>query len=305
MMRWMLVFCSLFVIHLMGGLSLTPPDPDLFWHVRLPRATLALIAGAALGLAGLLLQTLFRYPLVEPGLIGVTAGAALGAVTALALTGSMLWVPPLAALGAVSLLATVLLLARRLRLPGEGLLLVGIALSALAMGLMQLLLVVQGEATLRAAQFWLIGSFDLMDPEWLAPLGLCVLIAALWAFRQADALDVWRLGEEPAAALGVSVRGLTRWLLWIAALLVGGVVSLAGSVAFIGLMAPHLVPEHWQRSHRTQVPAVLLAGATLAVVADLLAQRLLSPLELPVGVMTSVLGGLFFLMLLRQQRRTC
>lgn len=273
---------------------------DIFWQLRLPRLVLAGLSGAALALAGLWLQTLFRHALVEPGLLGVSSGAALAAVLSLALwQGSAPFLPLAALLGAGGALLLVLALARRYQLQGEGLLLVGVALNALAAAATQLLLVLSPDQTLRAGSFWLMGSFATPEVIWLWPFAGLLGVLVFWGLRQSAAFDLWLLGEREAGYLGLSVTGFRRRVIWASAALVAFAVAQAGSVAFIGLMAPHIA-SRWVGCHHRQVtPAVLIIGALLAIVADTLARTLLAPLELPVGVMTALLGAPFFLVLLR------
>ncbi len=277
---------------------------EIFFELRLPRLLLAMLAGAALGLAGLWLQTLFRHALVEPGLLGVSAGSSLAAVLALMWWQHAMWVLPVAAVvGALLTLTLVLLLARRFQLQAEALLLVGVALSALAAALAQLLLILSPDQTLRAASFWLMGSFayaqwPLLLAGWSVFAFLC-----LWGWRRAASFDVWLLGEREAGYLGLPVRRFRRQVIWASAALVGVVVAQAGSVAFIGLMAPHIASRLVGCHHRVMVPGVIAVGAFLTVLADTLSMRVLAPMELPVGIMTALFGAPFFLYVLYQRWR--
>lgn len=272
---------------------------EILWQLRLPRLLLAMLAGGALALAGLWLQTLFRFALVEPGLLGVTAGASLGAVLVLWLGGSSLfWLPWGGVAGAFLVLLVVLSLARWLAVQPEVLLLVGLALSALAAAATQLLLVLSPDQTLRAASFWLMGSFAYADWTLLAWTGPVFLLLCLWGWRQAGAFDLWLLGERDAGHLGLAVPRFRRQVIWASAILVGLVVAQAGSVAFIGLMAPHIASRLVGCHHRVLMPMVVLIGALLAVLADAVASRALAPTELPVGVMTALFGAPFFLYVL-------
>lgn len=294
----------LLVLALLAGQWLDLPanalGREIFWQLRLPRIVLAGLSGAALALAGLWLQTLFRHALVEPGLLGVSSGAALAAVLSLTLwQGAAPLLPVTAMFGAVAALLLVLALARRYQLQSEGLLLVGVALNALTAAATQLLLVLSPDQTLRAGSFWLMGSFASADVRWLWPFAVVVVLLSWWGIRQAAAFDLWLLGEREAGYLGLPVARFRRRVIWASAALVAFAVSQAGSVAFIGLMAPHIASRWVGCQHGRLTPAVLLIGALLAVFADTLARTLLSPLELPVGVMTALLGAPFFLALLR------
>ncbi|MES2917705.1 MAG: iron chelate uptake ABC transporter family permease subunit [Pseudomonadota bacterium] len=277
---------------------------DILWQLRLPRVCLAAFTGAALALAGLLLQDLFRNPLVEPGLLGVSAGAGLAAVLAMSAGLGGLWLLPAAAFaGALGTLALVLALGRRLGRSSATLLLVGVAVNALAAALVQLLLSVGDNTLLRSASFWLMGSFAQADWRLLLPASALLLLAAWRSRQRAGALDLWQLGDTEAAHLGLDVARFRREMLLLASLLVALAVAQAGGIGFIGLLAPHMARRLGLSAHRHLLPASLLLGALLAVTADLMARRLIAPLELPVGVLTALLGAPAFLILfLREQR---
>lgn len=273
---------------------------EILWQLRMPRLLLAAMAGAALGLAGLWLQTLFRTALVEPGLLGVSSGSALTAILFLVLwPAAWVWMPVAAIVGGSLAMALVLGLARRYQLHGEALLLLGIALNALLAAAMQILLLISPDQALRASSFWLMGSFA--NTEWALLLPACIVLVLMtfWGWRRATTFDVWLLGEREAGHLGLPVARFRRQIIWASAALVAMVVVQAGSVAFIGLMAPHMASRWVGCSHRALTPAVLLFGALLAVLADTLARTLLSPLEIPVGILTALIGAPFFLALLR------
>lgn len=304
--RWRLwlLLAALILLPVWALGSGLPDDPalaaDIFWQLRLPRVLLAMLSGAALALAGLWLQTLFRHALVEPGLLGVTSGAGLVAVLSLLLWQGAVWFMPLAAFaGAGFSLLLVLALARRYQLQAESLLLVGIALNSLLAATTQLILILAPDATLRAGSFWLMGSFAYADWHWLLPGLLVLLVLLLWGRRRASSFDLWLLGEREAGMLGLAVQRFRRQVIWASAALVAVAVAQAGSVAFIGLMAPHIASRQVGCHHARLMPAAMLVGALLALFADTLARVLLAPLELPVGVMTALLGAPFFLMVLR------
>lgn len=286
-----------------GLADLGPLGRDVLWQLRLPRVLLAAFAGAALALAGLLMQDFFRNPLVEPGLLGVSAGAGLAAVAALALGLAGPALLPLAAFaGALGVLALVLALGRRVDGSSAALLLAGVAVNALAAALVQLLLSIGDDALLRSASFWLMGSFAQAGWPLLLPSLLALLLAALYLARQATALDVWLLGEQEAAHLGLDVHRFGRRLLLLASGLVALTVAQAGGIAFIGLLAPHMARRLGLRRHALLLPASLLLGALLAVGADWLARVLIAPVELPVGVLTALLGAPAFLLLFLRSR---
>lgn len=284
--------------------DLGPLAGEVFWQLRLPRVGLAAFSGAALALAGLLLQDFFRNPLVEPGLLGVSAGAGLAAVATIAAGVTAGAALPLAAFaGALAALALVLAVGRRLQAGNAELLLVGVALNALAAALVNLLLSIGDDSTLRSASFWLMGSFAQADRPLLPPSAL-LLLAVLWRLRRrSEALDLWQLGDTEAAHLGLDVRHFRREMLLLASLLVALAVAQSGGIAFIGLLAPHMARRLGCTRHRQLLPASLWLGAVLAVAADLLARTLIAPLELPVGVLTALLGAPAFLALFLRGRQ--
>lgn len=285
-----------------------PADPalaqDILWQLRLPRVGLAAFCGAALALAGLLLQDLFRNPLVEPGLLGVSAGAGLAAVLALAAGLASPWLLPVTAFaGALGTLALVLALGRRLGSGSATLLLVGVAINALVGAIVQLLLSMGDNSLLRSASFWLMGSFAQADWRLLLPSSALLLLVALRARQRATTLDLWQLGDSEAAHLGLDVPRFRREVMLLGSMLVALAVAQAGGIGFIGLLAPHMARRLGAILHRHLLPASLLLGALLAVAADLLARQLVSPLELPVGVLTALIGAPAFLLLFLRGER--
>lgn len=281
--------------------------------IRLPRAVLALLAGAALAVAGAALQGLFRNPLADPGLIGVSTGSALAAGAAIVLGGALLgllpvWLSasilPLAAFlgGLVTTLIVYRIASRDGRTEVATMLLAGIALNALAGAGLGLLVFVSDDRQLRDLQFWLLGGLGGVTWSSLlsaAPLILApTLLLALFS-RQLNAL---LLGETEATHLGFDVERTKRWIIVLAALAVGASVALTGVIGFIGLVVPHLVRLMIGPDHRTLLPASILLGAALLLLADLVARTIVLPAELPVGILTSCIGGPFFLWLLIRRR---
>lgn len=288
-----------------GAADLGPLAGEVLWQLRLPRVLLAAFTGSALALAGLLLQDFFRNPLVEPGLLGVSAGAGLGAVLVIALGIGGIWILPLAAFaGALATLLLVLAIGRQLGAGNAELLLVGVAINALAAALVNLLLSFGDNTLLRSASFWLMGSFAQAHAALLmVSTGVLLLtLARLW--QQQRTLDVWQLGDSEAAHLGLDVQRFRREILLLASLLVALAVAQSGGIGFIGLLAPHMARRLGLIRHRHLLPASLFIGALLAVMADWLARTLIAPLELPVGVLTALLGAPAFLALFLRGRRT-
>ena len=293
------------------GLAARPDVPRalevIVLDLRLPRVVLAAVVGAALAASGTVFQAVFRNALADPAIIGVSSGAALGAVLVIVTVGAGslagLGVPLAAFLGA---LATGFLVYRLARVGPTvhvaTLLLAGVAVAAVVSSAMSLVMSFSGER-LRDIYTWLLGGLVAQGwrSVWITAPIVAVGVAA--AARTAHDLNLVALGEERAAQLGVDVARLKRRSLAAGALLAAAAVSVGGIIGFVGLMTPHLLRLAVGPDHRRLLPAVLLAGPLLLVGADLLARTLLAPQELPVGVVTALLGGPFFLVLLRREGR--
>ncbi|MNH10595.1 Hemin transport system permease protein HmuU [compost metagenome] len=281
-------------------------------QIRLPRTLLGLTVGAVLALSGVAMQGLFRNPLADPGLVGVSAGAALGAAVAIVGGSWMGGIPEVFApyllslcafLGGLGVTALVYRLGRR---DGQTnvatMLLAGIALTALAGAAVGLFTYLADDATLRTLTFWNLGSLNGASYLRLWPLVLVAVVVSLWLPRRAQALNALLLGESEARHLGIEVEKLKRELVFCTALGVGAAVAAAGLVGFIGLVVPHLVRLLAGPDHRVLLPASLLAGASLLLFADLVARLALAPAELPIGIVTAFIGAPFFLYLLLRGR---
>lgn len=277
-------------------------------ELRLSRALVAFVTGASLALAGVLMQALLRNPLADPYVLGISGGASVGALCALFFMAA-LWVVDLAAFGgAVAISAMLYLLARRdLRGGGaaEGgaslLLLTGVILSTSCMALVSLMLSIAPESRLRTMIFWLIG--DLAG----APLRLIpwivLAIGLAFAVRCARSLNVLALHAEGAATLGIPVGALRKGLFFCSGLLTAAAVTSAGSIGFVGLIVPHACRFACGPDHRLLIPAATLAGGAFLVLADTLARTVIAPMQLPVGVVTSLIGAPIFLIQLHRLYR--
>lgn len=282
--------------------------------IRLPRVLLGMLTGAGLALAGAALQGLFRNPLADPALIGVSAGAALAATVVIVM--GAVWLPGLTrALGYYTLplaafaggLAVALAVYRLANFEGRTslavMLLAGIAANALAMACVGLFTFIASDEQLRNLTFWNLGS--LAGATWpvLWAIAPPVALAAAGLTRCAGALNAFALGEAAAGHLGVAVQRVKLGVVVLSALAVGVLTAVTGIIGFIGLVAPHLVRLACGPDHRVVLPGSALLGAILVVSADLAARTLAIPAELPIGVLTAVLGVPFFLVLLARQRR--
>ncbi|MDB5823049.1 MAG: transporter permease [Herminiimonas sp.] len=276
--------------------------------LRLDRAATAFVTGGSLALAGAMMQALLRNPLADPYVLGISGGAAVGAVASL-LLGMAAWVTDLSALGGALLISALLyLLARRDLRSGVALdggtsllLLTGVILSSGCMALVTLMLSIAPESRLRSMVFWMIG--DLSGGTFRVLPALLLMVVLIFTLRLARAINVMALYADGAATLGVPVARLRQALFVCSGLLTASAVSSAGSIGFVGLIVPHAVRFSLGPDHRLLLPASMLAGGAFLVVADTVARTLLAPQQLPVGVITAMIGVPVFLIQLHQLRQ--
>ncbi|MFD5889356.1 FecCD family ABC transporter permease [Streptomyces sp. NPDC060334] len=291
----------------LGGAALDRVGESVLWNVRLPRVALALLVGSSLGCAGALMQGVFGNPLAEPGVIGISAGAAVGAVAAIGLGLTFLgnWtVTACAFVAGLITVGSVYLLSRNGgRTEVVTLILTGIAVNAFAGALIGLFVFFADSGQVNQITFWQLGS--LAQATWPKVLAVlpCALAGLLVAPFHARKLDLLSLGERPARHLGVDVERLRLALILVVALLTAAAVAVAGIITFVGLLVPHLLRMANGPGHRFLVPGSALAGAVVLVAGDLAARTLAQPAELPLGVLTALIGSPFFFWLLRRTRR--
>jgi iron complex transport system permease protein len=281
-------------------------------QIRVPRTLLGLAVGAVLALSGVAMQGLFRNPLADPGLVGVSSGAALGAAIAIVAGASLGGIPEpiepyllsiFAFAGGLIVTAIVYRLGRRDGQTSVGImLLAGVAMTALAGSIIGLFTYLADDATLRTLTFWNLGTLNGASYARLWPLLLVCVFVIGWLPRRAKALNALLLGESEARHLGIEVERLKRELVLCIALGVGAAVAAAGLIGFVGLIVPHLVRLMAGPDHRIVLPASALAGASLLLFADVFARLVLAPAELPIGIVTAFIGAPFFLFLLVRGR---
>jgi iron complex transport system permease protein len=275
-------------------------------EIRLPRVVLAGLVGAALATAGATYQGLFRNPLADPYLIGVAQGASLGAVIGFLLP--MTWlghniIPVLAFTGALLSTATVYGLARVGKtLPVTTLILAGVALGALLGSIVSYLIISSGDK-MHGIIFWLMGSFSLSQWSEVMVVAPYVIVGTAVIIIFARILNVMQLDEEQAQQLGVNVERLKLILLAAATLITAASVSFVGTIGFVGIIIPHAVRLIWGSDHRFLLPLAWLTGAVFMILTDLVARTVLSPTEIPIGVITAICGAPFFLYLLRRRKK--
>ncbi|RAU50848.1 iron ABC transporter permease [Pseudocitrobacter sp. RIT415] len=277
---------------------------QIWFTIRLPRVLLALVVGGSLALAGCVMQGLFRNPLADPGLLGISSGAALAVALWVVLPLTLppliiLYAPMLAAFfGALAATVVIFLLSRQHDSSLSRLLLVGIAINALCGAAVGVLSWVSNDAQLRQLSLWGMGSLG--QAQWSTLLAVASLMVptvfVIW--RLSAALNLLQLGEEEAHYLGVDVQSVQRLLLVCSALLVAAAVAVSGVIGFIGLVVPHLIRMWLGADHRAVIPGSVLAGALLLLIADTFARTLVAPAEMPVGLLTSILGAPWFLWLI-------
>ncbi len=286
----------------------------VLWHLRLPRVVFALLIGAALGLSGALTQGLFRNSLADPGLLGVSAGAACAVALGIVVLNDLniplvpqwrFWtIPALAFSGAILVCFALDRIARWIT-PGSiaGLLLTGIALNALAAAVIGLCTYLATDEQLRNLTFWTMGS--LSGSNWLLVVAITILFAFAWwrLRRMIVVMNVFALGESVAAHVGIEIGRIRMEIIFWVALLSGFAVAWCGMIGFIGLVAPNFARAWLGGDQRVVVPTSMLLGGILLLLADTCARTIAIPAEVPVGIFTALLGAPFFILLLRSSRR--
>jgi len=285
------------------GAPLDGPSAAILWSVRLPRVLLAALVGGGLAVVGTTLQSVFRNPMADSGLLGVGAGAALGAVLAVRMgwAAQVFLALPLAAFaGAMAAIVVVYVLAHAGGRPSlQGLLLTGIAVSALASAGTSVLLVATEEFRVKTVLFWLAGGLEGRSWAHVQLAAAFILAGVALLALLSRPLDVLSLGQDEAASLGLPVHATRLTVFALAALVAGAATAVAGSVPFVGLMAPHALRPRVGPLARHLIPASFLGGAALVVLADLAARTISDRLDLPLGSFTAFVGAPYFLLALR------
>jgi iron complex transport system permease protein len=280
-----------------------PTSLAIVRELRLPRALLAFVVGGCLAVTGAVLQALVRNPLADPYLLGLSGGAGLAAVLAIAFRLGGAWAIPAAAfLGALAAITLVyrLALVSGAVLDTRVLILAGVVVSAFTGALLAAAASLSPAAELRNAMLWLLGGFDAASWRALRVFAVYAVLPLGLLFYWSRPLDLLSLGEEPAQFLGADVERLKRSLYVVASLLTAACVAVSGVIGFVGLVIPHAIRMMWGHAHRTLLPAAFLLGGTLLTVADAVARTAFAPQELPVGVVTALVGVPAFAVLLRR-----
>ena len=287
--------------------AVTPEQEAVLWHIRFPRTFVGLMVGASLGASGTVMQGIFSNPLADPGIIGVSSGAAVGAVIAISLglsEESMFFLPMFAFLGSLAAVSlTVMLSMRHGKIPVMMLLLAGVVVGMLLGAITAGILTVISEQKMQQYLFWTIGSLDYRRWEHvLLGVGpICIGLAVM--LFMARHLNILVLGDVEARAVGMPVTRYRLILLAVASMTTATGVCISGNIGFVGLIVPHMMRMIVGPDHRRLLPASILAGGMLLVFCDTLGRIVLDPIEIRVGIMTALLGTPYFLYLLRKNRR--
>lgn len=282
------------------------PGATILRELRLPRVLLAFGVGAGLGLCGAALQALVRNPLADPYLLGLSGGAGLGAVLAIAVAADSAWAVPgsafAGAIGAVALVYRLSVVGGR-RLDPRILLLAGVVVGSFAAAIMSAIITLAPASQLRSAMLWLLGGFGSASWRSLGIFAAYAVIPAGLLLFHARQLDLLVLGEDPAQHLGAELERTKRIVYFAASLLTAAGVAVSGIIGFVGLVVPHAMRRLIGPLHRSLLPAVALGSGAFVVIADAVARSLFAPLELPVGVVTALVGVPLFAVLLRRTMR--
>ncbi|MEO5923883.1 MAG: iron ABC transporter permease [Bryobacteraceae bacterium] len=279
------------------------PDHEIFYYARLPRVLLAMLAGAALSITGVIFQCMLRDPLAEPYTLGVSSGAAVGAVLAICLGFSSTGFASLIGAGLVLMIVVAMSMDGR-RMSGFTLLLTGVTMNSIAFAVILFLHSIASFSQSFAISRWLMGGVDSVPYSTLAWLAAIVIPVMIALTLRAPQWNLIAVGEEWAASRGVSTTAMTAFGYVAGSILTGLVTSLTGPIGFVGLIVPHALRLRFGADHRTLIPCSILLGAAFLVVCDTLSRTVNPPTDIPVGVLTAMGGGPFFLWLLRSKRKS-
>jgi len=286
-----------------GALQDNDPTGLIVFKIRLPRIILAALVGFALSLGGVVFQALLRNPLADPFILGVSSGAAFGAILGIFFgLGFTVGVPVMSFAGALLTVSLVMTLgARRMGMESATILLTGVIINAFFTAIIMFFIATVADARLHAMLFWLYGDLSQSRYGPLTIMTPLLLVASVVLYSFAGHLNLITAGEETALQLGVEVERTKKVCLLIVSLIMGLVVAFSGLIGFVGLMVPHLARMAFGSDHRLLMPVAAFGGAMFLVAADTLARTLVSPSELPVGVITAFMGAPFFIVLLRKR----
>lgn len=273
-------------------------------YLRISRILTAIVAGSGLAVAGIALQSILRNSLAEPYLLGTSSGAGLGAAVALVAGLSRIYLPAAAFLGAILSIILVYTLARQNnKLPEQSLILAGVIVSVMLSAIIVFLISISADETLHSLTWWLWGSFQVYDFKLLFIVTLIVFsgIAAIYVFAQD--LNAISIGDEEASHLGIDVESTKKILILITSLVTASLVCVCGIIGFVGLIVPHMMRLIVGPNHKILIPTSVIAAGIFMVVCDTISRAIFPPLEIPIGVVTAILGAPVFIILLRRKQR--
>jgi len=282
---------------------LLPQNHDILW-LRLSRVSAAIILGVGLSISGIALQAILRNPLAEPYLLGTSSGAGLGAVIALITGMGTIYLPLAAFIGAIFTVVLVYNLARQQnKVPVQALVLSGVIVSIAFSAIMVFLISLSSNEALHGAMWWLWGSTQVYDARLLAVVGITVFLSVLVIYFFAQDLNAISIGEEEAMHLGINSEALKKILFFITSLITACAVSLCGIIGFVGLVIPHIMRRVVGPNHKVLIPATCIMASIFMIACDIISRTMFSPLEIPIGVITAVIGAPIFIILLKKKQR--
>ncbi|MFC1478207.1 FecCD family ABC transporter permease [Candidatus Margulisiibacteriota bacterium] len=277
---------------------------QIILRLRLSRIILGILTGAGLGVCGVALQAILRNPLAEPYLLGTSSGAGIGAVLAIITGVSAIYLPLFAFTGAIFSIILVYNLAREDgRIPVQSLILSGVIVAIALSGLIMFLISISSNEALHNMMWWLLGNLQVYDNSLLWIAGIIVTAGLAFIFFLAQDLNAISLGEEEAAHLGIDIEILKKILFAVISLITGALVSITGMIGFVGLIIPHMMRFVVGPNHKVLIPATCLSAAAFLVICDTFSRCLFPPVEIPIGVITSLIGAPIFIVLLKRKQR--
>jgi len=273
-------------------------------YLRLSRIFLAILTGAGLAVSGIALQAILRNPLAEPYLLGTSSGAGLGAVLAIIIGLQSIYLPLAAFLGAALTIILVYNLARQgNKVPVQSLILSGVIVSITLSGIVVFLISFSGNEALHGVMWWLWGSLQVYDFKLLFIISFLVILGILLIFIFSQDLNAISIGEEEATHLGINTETIKKILFFTTSFITAGLVCICGIIGFVGLIIPHIMRFIFGANHRILIPTTCLAGAIFMILCDMFSRALFSPLEIPIGVITAIIGTPVFIILLKMKQK--
>ena len=289
------------IIQIISGKFSGTTESRIIYEIRLPRILLGIAVGGGLSVAGAVFQAVLLNPLAEPYILGVSSGGTFGAVLAMLIGLSFLGIEVFSFVGALSVILIVFLASKRFgSIEPNTLLLTGVMAGAFFSALILLTLTLM-KNSLRTAIFWLMGNLSLADSSSAYYVFALSLLVSFFLSLNGNKMNILALGDEQASGLGVNPKNIKTVIYFSASLLVSAIVSVSGIIGFVGLLSPHICRLIWGNDNRLIVPSSFFVGASILVIADLIARSIIPPTEIPVGAVTALLGAPFFVYLLRKK----